>query len=117
MEEKDLIYYKNELGDFSVSDLNESFLINLVKENYDKIDFIKYDAKKFIYSVSLLESYLKYNFATFNITEDIYRFAKHICDKKIALLNKWRSTPTFRFVPFNEWLLQEKYIRKDVFIL
>jgi len=111
MQEKELIYFKNELGDFSASDLNESFLINLVKQNYDRIDFINNDANKFIYSVSLLEYYLKHNFADFNITEDVYRFAKHICEQKIFLLNQWRSTPTFKFISFKEWLNQNKQIR------
>lgn len=114
MQEKDLIFFKNVLGDFSAAELNESFVVNLVKENYDKIDFVKYDAKKFVWSISLLEYYLEHNFVNFNITEDIYRFAKHICEKKISLLNKWRSSITHE--SFNDWLLRNKYIRKDGYL-
>lgn len=110
MEEKELIYFKNVLGDFSASDLNETFVINLVKEHYDNIDFKNYNAEKFIWSVGLLEYYLKHNFLDFTITEDIYRFAKHICEMKIGLLNKWRSTPTYK--TFEEWLVQNKYINQ-----
>lgn len=111
MDERDLIFFKDALGEFSVAELNESFVVNLVKDNYEKIDFKEYNAQKFVLSVSLLEYYLNHNFVTFTITEDIYRFAKHICEKKISLLNNWRSSVTHE--SFKEWLIRNKYIRKD----
>ena len=113
MSNLDLSYYEEVLGVLP-KELNETYLVNLVKKCYDEIDFVKVDASKFIYSSSLLEYYLRsVCFATFEETEDIYRFAKDICIRRNRLMNEWRSELMISSITFKDWLIKRKIMNKN----
>lgn len=92
---------------YSINELNEDLLTKLVKEKYDSLDLTaptKEDNKSyqdFLVATSMLEYYLRYHFTTFKETEDVYRWAKHICEDRIRAMNRWRGTLNMQ--SFDEW--------------
>jgi hypothetical protein len=53
-------------------------------------------------SIGVLESYCKINFETFEETELVYKWAKHICKYRNDLYNEWRAFGGH--ITFNQWL-------------
>lgn len=107
---------------YSINELSEDLLTKLVKEKYDSLDLTgrimtnfrdsdkavtKQDKittksyQDFLVAISMLEYYLRYHFTTFKETEDVYRWAKHICEDRMRAMNRWRGTLNMQ--SFDEW--------------
>jgi hypothetical protein len=53
-------------------------------------------------AIGLLETYCSQNFATFEETELVYKWAKRVCEYRNSEYNKWRAYGGYS--TFNEWL-------------
>lgn len=63
---------------------------------------------RWVYSIDVLEEYIRYHFADFEQTELVYRWAKDLCERKNMLLNKWYGN--YSGLTFKEWLAENGYM-------
>lgn len=53
-------------------------------------------------AIGILETYCRDNFATFEETELVYKWAKEVCDRRNYLYNQWRVYGGYS--TFEQWL-------------
>lgn len=107
---EDLQHFQDKLGiKYTFEELNEDVLVKILESHYEKIDVL--DSKNFMenynnfcYADALLKTFLKLKFSEFEITDEIYKWEKEICDAKIRLLNQWRAFGFY--ISFEEYLSQ-----------
>lgn len=74
----------------NIEELNEKVIVDFIEEKYEAIDVSEYKMKsvdEWVYSIGLLHFYLQLNFETFEQTEEVYRWAKELCEEKNTILN------------------------------
>lgn len=78
----------------NIEELNEKVIVDFIDEKYKAIDVSVNEWKsveQWVYSIGLLHFYLRVNFETFEQTEEVYRWAKELCDEKNIITNMRRA--------------------------
>jgi len=78
----------------NIEELNEKIIVDFIDEKYKAIDVSVNEWKsveQWVYSIGLLHFYLRVNFENFEQTEEVYRWAKELCDEKNIITNMRRA--------------------------